>query len=130
MYYASQGSNLWYKSLRIVDENVDVPPLLGQIVHDAFNLDGVAHIKLKRQNLDTITDLALDLLREFLERISTTCCEDQTKVILGRCPGKLQSRGASDAGGGAGDKDGLAGKTFGSGRSHGATSEESTKGRR
>lgn len=53
--------------LRIVNEDVNVPPLLGQVAHKALDLGGVAHVELKGQHLDTITNLALDLVSELLE---------------------------------------------------------------
>lgn len=55
------------RDLRIVDEDVNVPPLLGQVAHEALDLGGVAHVELKGQHLDAITNLTLDLISELLE---------------------------------------------------------------
>ena len=97
-----------HDNLRIVDKNVDVPPLLGQVAHDALYFGRVANIKLEWKNLNAITNLAFDLLGELPEGVSTTGCENETQIILGRSPGEFEGSGTADAGGGAGDKDSLA----------------------
>lgn len=55
------------RDLRIVDEDVNVPPLLGQVAHKALDLSRVAHVELKGQHLDALTNLTLDLISELLE---------------------------------------------------------------
>ncbi|KAI6773568.1 hypothetical protein HG531_000417 [Fusarium graminearum] len=63
---------------RIVNKNIDVPPLFGQVVYDTLHFGRVANIKLERKDLNAITDFALDLLGKLLEGVNTARSENET----------------------------------------------------
>lgn len=65
-------------NLRIVDKNINVPPLFRQVFHNALHFGGVAHVKLEWKNLDPIADFTLDLLSQLLKGIGTTRGENES----------------------------------------------------
>lgn len=98
----------------IVDENVDILVLVRQLAHKGAHLVGLADVELQRQDLDTVADLPGDVGSNLLDGVETAGGEDQTQVMRLR-EGKLEGAGLADAGGGAGDEDGLAGETLAGG---------------
>ncbi len=86
--------------IRIVHKNIDVPELLWQGLHETPDLIGLADIKLYRQDLDAVSDLLANLLRDLLERVDSARREHKLK-ILGGGTGELECRAPADAGGGS-----------------------------
>lgn len=54
-------------NLRIVHQDVDISPLLGQAAHKASNLVSLAHVELHRQHLDAIVGLLANLSGQLLQ---------------------------------------------------------------
>ena len=96
---------------RIVDKDIDIPPLLGQIPHEALDGLRVTDIELDGEHLDAVADLGLDLGGELTEGVLAAGRDDEAQV-LGAGAGELEGGRAADAGGRAGDDDGLAGEAL------------------
>lgn len=103
---------------RIVDEDVNVAPRLGQAVDKPVDGGAVADVELDRQHLDLIgAELLGQLVGDLAQRVDAARRQDQAQTAgrrRGTC--KLKGAGAADAGRRARDDDGLAGKALGRGR--------------
>lgn len=53
--------------LRIVDENIDIPPSFRQICDEATDILRIANIKLHREYFDALADLLRDLRGQFVQ---------------------------------------------------------------
>lgn len=105
---------------RIVDQNIDIPPLFRQVPHETADLLRLANIQLHGQHLDTLTDLLYDIRRNLLQRIDPPRSEDETQAA-GRRAGEFESGASTDAGRCACDHNGLAFEALRHrGRGHGA----------
>lgn len=92
---------------RIVDQDVDLLELLRQRGNKVLDLLRVANVQFDRVHLDTITNFRLDLSSELVQCVDAARRHDKLQV-LGRGARELQGSALSDAGGGAGNNDGLA----------------------
>lgn len=108
------------KNLRVIDQHIDVPPLLWQIPHKASHLIWLANIQLEWQNLDSIAHLFAYLCRDLLEGIDSPRGQNQSEV-LGGCTGKFDGCTLANARGSTGYYYCLPFEAFGHcGGSHGA----------
>lgn len=99
-------------SIRIVDENVNVFEIFRQLADKGAHLVGLADVELQREKLDAVADLLGDLGGNLLERVDAACGQDDAQVVLRRGEGEFERARLADAGGGAGDEDGLAGEAL------------------
>lgn len=92
---------------RVVHQDVNVLELRRQRRHKVLDLLGIADVQLDRQDLDAVTDLLLDVLRQLIQRLETPRRHDQLEV-LGRGARKLLRGAAANARRCAGHDDRLA----------------------
>ena len=98
---------------RIINQNINIPPLLRQVTYETPNLLRLAHVQLYGKHLHALTDLLTDLLCDLLQGIDAAGRQDQLEPVVGRGPCKLEGGAAADAGRGACDDDGLIGEALG-----------------
>lgn len=105
------------QNVRIVDQDINIAPLLGQVVNKAADGSTVANVELHRQDLDLVgTELLDKLVGNLAESIDTASRQNQAQATSGRSRAcKLEGSAAADAGGGAGNDDGLAGEALSDG---------------
>lgn len=83
--------------LRIVDENINIPELLGQRLDKPTDLIRFADVELEWQHLDALADLSIYLLGNLLERVDAASSQDQLQA-LGAGASKLKGTAAPDPG--------------------------------
>ncbi len=81
---------------RIINQHINLPPLLRQIPHKAPNLVWRTNIQLKWQDFNPVTHLFLDLLRNLLQCIDPPRRQYQPQ-ILRTCARELNGGGAPNA---------------------------------
>lgn len=65
----------------VVDEDMNVAPLLGQTTDEAAHLVGAGDVELDGQDLDAGADLLADLGGELLDELDAARGEDETQVV-------------------------------------------------
>jgi hypothetical protein len=103
---------------RIVNQDINLPPLLGQAPDEAAHLGRVADVELHGQDLDALADLGDDVGGDLLEEVEPARGQDQAQG-LGGGAGELERGAAADARRGARDQDRLALEALGYGGRHG-----------